>query len=159
MKLFYANSGPSTVVLGDRGKTYDVELGMVPVLKLANYVGLPITLTAPTWVTVGPSSYWNRNDGTTNFCGPMSSSRCALSNAGVVSTGLTAKMPIDFLIPSRLGNWYVDAGFQYYHIINDALLGAQVLTGAAGGAAGVAGTFPQSHRDIVVGFTGIGMSF
>jgi len=30
---------------------------------------------------------------------------------------------------------------------------------AAGGAAGVAGTFPQSHRDIVVGFTGIGMSF
>ena len=159
VKLFYANSGPSTVVLGDRGKTYDVELGMVPVLKLANYVGLPITLTAPTWVTVGPSSYWNRNDGTTKFCGPTTSSPCALSNAGVVSTGLTAKMPIDFLIPSRLGNWYVDAGFQYYHIINDALLGAQVLTGAAGGAAGVAGTFPQSHRDIVVGFTGIGMSF
>jgi hypothetical protein len=29
---------------------------------------------------------------------------------------------------------------------------------AAGGAAGVAGIFPQSHRDIVVGFTGIGMS-
>ena len=159
VKLFYANSGPSTVVLGDKGKTYDVEIGAIPTLALKPYTGWNITLTAPTWITVGPTSYWNRQDGTTNFCGPTTSAACATSNAGVVSTGLTAKMPIDFIIPARLGNWYVDAGFQYYHIINDALLGAQVLTGSAGGASGVAGNFPSSHRDIVVGFTGIGMTF
>jgi hypothetical protein len=159
VKLFYENSGPSTVVLGDKGKTFDVELGVVPTLALQKYVGLPITLTAPTWVTVGPTSYWNKNDGTTNFCGAASNQPCALSNAGVVSTGLTAKMPIDFIIPKRLGNWYVDAGFQYYHIINDALLAAQIFTGAAGGASGVAGNFASSHQDVVVGFTGIGMTF
>jgi len=159
VKLFYANSGPSTVVLGDRGKTFDVELGLVPTLALKKYTGVPITLTAPTWVTVGPTTYWNRNDGTTNFCGATSSLPCALSHAGVVSTGLTAKMPIDFLISPRFGNWYVDAGFQYYHIINDALLAAQIFTGAAGGAANVLGNFPSAHRDVVVGFTGIGMTF
>jgi hypothetical protein len=162
VKLFYANSGPSTVVLGDKGKTYDVEIGMVPLLMLKKYIGVPITLTAPTWITVGPSSYWNKNDGTTNVCGPVAGapgSACALSNAGVVSTGLTAKMPIDFIIPARFGNWYADAGFQYYHIINDALLGAQIFTGSAGGASGVFGNFASAHRDIVVGFTGIGMSF
>jgi len=159
VKLFYAASGPSTVVLGDKGDTYDVELGVVPRLDLKPYTGVPITLLAPTWVTVGPSSYWNRNDGTTNFCGQLSNQPCALSNAGVVSTGLTGKMPIDFIIPARLGNWYVDAGFQYYHIINDALLAAQIFTGAAGGASNVLGNFPSSHQDIVVGFAGLGMTF
>lgn len=159
VKLFYANSGPSTVVLGDKGDTFDVELGVVPRLDLKPYTGVPITLLAPTWVTVGPSSYWNRNDGTTNFCGQMSDSPCALSNLGVVSTGLTGKMPIDFIIPARLGNWYVDAGFQYYHIINDALLAAQIFTGAAGGASNVPGNFPSSHQDVVVGFAGLGMTF
>jgi hypothetical protein len=159
VKLFYENSGPSTVVLGDKGSTYDVEIGMVPTLALKKYTGVPITLTAPTWFTVGPSTYWNRQDGTTNFCGTTSSLPCATSNFGVVSTGLTAKMPIDFIIPTRLGNWYADIGFQYYHLLNDALLGAQVLTGSAGGAAGVAGNFPSAHNDIVVGFTGIGMTF
>lgn len=159
VKLFYEISGPSTVVLGDKGSTYDVELGLVPTLFLKPYTGLPITLTAPTWVTVGPSSYWNKNDGTTNFCGPTSSSPCALSNAGVVSTGLAGRMPIDFIIPPRFGNWYVDAGFQYYHIINDALLAAQIFTGAAGGASNVLGNFPSAKQDVVVGFTGIGMTF
>ena len=159
VKLFYENSGPSTVVLGDKGDTFDVEIGIVPALALKKYTGVPITLTAPTWFTVGPSKYWNRQDGTTNFCGTTSSLPCADSNFGVVSTGLTAKMPIDFIIPTRLGNWYVSGGFQYYHILNDSLLAAQIFTGAAGGGAGVFGTFPKAHEDVVVGFTGIGMTF
>lgn len=159
VKLFYAVNGPSTVVLGKGGDTFDVELGMVPTLDLKKYAGVPITLTAPTWITVGPKSYWNRMDGTTNVCGALSNAPCSTSNAGVVSTGLTGKMPIDFLIPPRLGNWYVKAGFQYYHFINDALLGAQIFTGAAGGSAGVFGTFPNAHRDAVIGFTGFGMTF
>ena len=158
-KLFYAASGPSTVVLGKRGNTYDVELGLVPTWDTQKYTGIPLVFTAPTWVTVGPTSYWNRNDGTTNFCGPTSSLACPLSNSGVVSTGLTGKLALDSVIPKRLGSWYVDAGFQYYHILNDALLAAQIFTGSAGGASNVFGTFPNSHRDVAVGFAGFGFNF
>ena len=123
MKLFYAASGPSTVVLGKRGDTFDVEIGMVPTLDTKKYTGVPLIFSAPTWVTVGPKSYWNRNDGTTNFCGALSNAPCALSNAGVFSTGIQAKYMLETFVPKRLGSWYVKGGFQYYHIINDALLG------------------------------------
>jgi hypothetical protein len=147
VKLFYAASGPSTVVLGKPGGTYDVELGLVPTLDL-NKSGVPLVLTAPTWVTVGPTTYWN--NGATG-CGASVLTPCAASNAGVLSTGLTGKAPLTF-IPKRFGNWYGDAGFQYYHIINDSLLLAQTITGTAA-------TFATAHRDIVVAFAGIGFGF
>ena len=41
VKLFYAVSGPSTVVLGKRGDTYDIEIGMVPTVSFAKN-GLPV---------------------------------------------------------------------------------------------------------------------
>jgi hypothetical protein len=145
VKLFYAASGPSTVVVGKSGQTYDVELGIVPTLSLKKYTGANVTLTAPTWVTVGPSTYWNVGG---NVCGVA---LCSTDSAGVFSTGLTAKWGLDF-IPSRLGNWYAKGGFQYYHIINDNLLLAQTVVGTAA-------TFATAHRDIGVGFVGFGMGF
>ena len=105
VKLFYAASGPSTVVLGKRGDTYDVEIGMVPTFDTKKYSGVPLIFSAPTWVTVGPKDYWNRKDGTTNFCGLLSNAPCATSNAGVFSTGLQAKYmlePIDPEAPRQL---------------------------------------------------------
>jgi hypothetical protein len=175
VKWFYETDGgsynASTVVLGKSKDVYDVEIGVVPTLDMRKYWGVPVTLSAPTWFTVGPTDYWNRNDGTTDFCGSpaqigTAAAACSLSNLGVFSTGLTAKAPISALIPTRLGNWYVKAGFQYYHIINDALLGAQLLTGSAGsnapapGTGGYGfGTFADAHRDVLVGFAGMGFSF
>ncbi len=147
VKLFYAAEGPSTVVEGKAGDTFDVELGLVPTIDL-NKSNIPVVLTIPTWVTVGPSSYWN--NGATG-CGATALTPCAASNGGVVSTGLTGKTPLTF-IPKRLGNWYADAGFQYYHLINDSLLLAQTVTGTAG-------SFASAHRDIVVGFAGLGFGF
>lgn len=145
VKLFYAVSGPSTVVVGKTGGTYDVEIGVVPTLGLKKYTGLPITLSAPTWITVGPNEYWNAGG---NLCGV---NLCGSGNAGVFSTGLTAKMALDW-IPQRLGSWYVKGGFQYYHLINDNLLLAQTLVGTAG-------TYATAHRDVVVGFAGFGFTF
>ena len=55
-------------------------------------------------------------------------------------------------IPARLGSWYAKGGFQYYHIINDNLLLAQTLVGTAS-------TFGAAHKDVVVGFAGVGFSF
>ena len=71
VKLFYELRGPSTVVLGKSGDTYDVEIGIVPTYDAKKATGMPLVLTAATWVTVGPSSYWNKNDGTTNACGDL----------------------------------------------------------------------------------------
>jgi hypothetical protein len=158
VKLFYELQGPSTVVLGKSGDTYDVEIGIVPTYDAKKATGMPLVLTAATWVTVGPSSYWNKNDGTTNACGTLSSSPCALSNTGVFTTGLQGKLALD-VVPKRLGNWYVKGGARYYHIFNDALLAAQEFTGSAGGASGVTGTFPNAHRDVGVVYAGIGLGF
>jgi hypothetical protein len=159
VKLFYAIAGPSTVVLGDRGDTFDVELGIVPTLDTSKFTGMPLVFTAPTWVTVGPTSYWNRNDGTTNFCGALSNSPCGLSNAGVFTTGLQAQLALDSIVPKRLGSWYVKAGARYYYIINQALLAAQEFTGSAGGASNVLGIYPDAHRDIGLIYAGLGFDF
>jgi hypothetical protein len=133
VKLFWEVAGPSTVVLGERGPTYDVELGATPTLKVTPF-GIPVTLTAPTWITVGPSSYWG---GTSNF--------------GVFSTGINAKTPLSF-VPARYGNWYVDAGIQYYNLINGKLVSAQI-------ADGVSGRNTTGNNNVWVGSVGLGFGF
>jgi hypothetical protein len=158
VKLFYAVQGPSTVVLGKKGDTFDVELGVVPAYDAKKASGIPVVFTFPTWITLGPTDYWNRNDGTTNLCGTLSTSPCSLSNAGVVTTGIQGKLVLDAVVPKRLGNWYLKAGARYYHIINDALLAAQEFTGTAANPT-VVGGFPGTHRDIGVVYGGMGFSF
>ena len=130
-KLFYHFAGPSPVVLG--GNTFDVELGVVPTLDLHPY-SIAAKLTAPTWITVGPSDFWGGG-----------------GNAGVVSTGLTATFPLEF-VAKRYGSWNFHMGVQYYHLINDNLVLAQTLIGSAPAAG-------PGQRDIVTGFGGIGLNF
>jgi hypothetical protein len=175
VRLWWATSGPSTVVLG-KSDTYYVEPGITPTYDFKKYYNVPFTLSAPTWISVGPEDYWNKQvfiagsgtsanimarffAGASNFCGPSSNEACSSSSTGVFATGLTGKYDLGALVPSRLGSWYTKFGFQYYHIMNDALLAAQMFTGAAGGASNVYGTFPQAHRDVVLGFGGVGFSF
>jgi len=106
-KLFWAfSSRSSTVVLGKAGKTFDIELGAVPTYK----TGM-LTLSAPTWITVGPKTYWGvaAPDG----------------NVGVFSTGLKASVPVPFK-PGGAG-MSVYAFGQYYNLINDNLVTAKAL--------------------------------
>jgi len=131
-KLFYEIAGPSVVVTGKGGGTFDIELGAVPTLDLTPWA-IPAVLTAPTWVTVGPSDFWGGG-----------------GNVGVVSTGLTATMPLDF-VSKAYGAWDFHFGVQYYNEVNNQLLVAQQLLGTAGSGSG--------HRNIVVGFAGVGMHF
>ena len=132
VKLFYEFAGPSVVVTGKGAGTFDVELGAVPTLDLHPY-SVPATLTAPTWVTVGPSDFWGGG-----------------GNVGVFSTGFTTTFPLDG-VPKRYGSWNFHFGLQYYHEVNNKLLVAQTLLGTAGTGSG--------HRDIAVGFAGIGLNF
>jgi hypothetical protein len=146
VKLFYAvSSGSSTVVVGKAGGTYDVELGIVPTLDMKRYLGIPLTISAPTWITVGPSDYWNVGG---NLCGVA---LCSNDNVGVFSTGLSGKLALDW-VPARYGKWYAKAGFQYYDFLNDNLRFAQQTT------LGIS-NFANTHKDYVVGYGGFGFSF
>ncbi|SFG37472.1 hypothetical protein SAMN05518801_12049 [Novosphingobium sp. CF614] len=97
--LFYEVSGSSVIGVGKAGDTYDVWLGATPTLKLDG-----LTIAAPTWVTVGPKS----------FFGPISD-----GNLGVVTTGLKITKPIN--LGPRAGKWAISANVQYYHLANDNL--------------------------------------
>jgi hypothetical protein len=90
------------VAVGKRGGPFDVELGLIPTLDLTKR-GIPLILMAPTWVTVGPEEYWNGG------IGILQCRTCSASNFGVFTTGLHAKVPLNF-IPASYGNWYVIAG-------------------------------------------------
>jgi hypothetical protein len=106
-KVFLATAGGSTVVTGRHGGTFDVELGAVPNIDLHPYK-IPVILSAPTWITVGPSSFWGGG-----------------GNAGVFSTGLKATYPLK--LPATAGHWAVYADAQYYHLINDQLVLAESI--------------------------------
>jgi len=131
VKWFWAMSGSSTVVVGRPGNTYDVEIGLVPTIKMMEY----FVLTAPTWITVGPPSFWNGGD-----LG-LKHKRCCL---GVFTSGLNVKMPYR--------NWYLDIGGQYYYLINDSLLQAQTVT------LGVH-SYKKGHRHVGVASAGFGFGF
>jgi hypothetical protein len=127
-KLFYAMSGGSTVVVGKAGGTFDVELGAVPTWDLHGS-GVPIVLSAPTWVTVGPSDFWG-GDG----------------NTGVFSTGLKATLPLS-AIPASAGHWSVYGSYQYYRLVNDRLILAESLLNG------------KSDRDLSLFSVGLSLGF
>lgn len=140
-KWFWAVTGDSTVVVGKRGRTFDVELGLVPTVDFQK-TDFPVILSAPTWITVGPAEFWN---------GGKLGLKHKKNNFGVFSTGLQCEIPISY-IPVSLGSWYLRVGVQYYHIINDSLLEAQTVT------LGVK-SFHSAHRNIWVATAGIGFRF
>ncbi len=128
---------------------YDFFIGMTPTINLEKYWGIPVTLKAPTYVTVRPQSFWN-NYGVAAPFGPSSGS------VGVFTTGLTAVMPLTFM-PAQYGHWYAKAGFQWYDVINTALQNANSFsvdlnTSCAAVSAG-------DCSSIIVGFGGIGVAF
>ncbi len=133
IKLFYAVSGDSTVITGAKGGTFDVEIGAAPAYQITGG-DYPVTLSLPTWITVGPSDFWGGTD-----------------NWGVFSTGLTATVPLAF-VPAKFGHWNAHAGLQYYNMLNSQLLLAQHL----------AGTSPANgdgHRNELLYIVGFGFGF
>jgi len=148
-----ANGGPAVPLGSTHGTRVTVGIGP----SVTPWKPIPLTLTFPLAITMAPSDFWNRNDGTTNFCGTTNTLPCSLNSVGFVLAGVDAKYMLDAYIPKRLGNWYIKGGVHYFHIANDALLAAQ--TSVTPGGTGVVGTFADAHKDIVVLNTGIGFSF
>jgi hypothetical protein len=130
---FYEVTGSSTVVTGRNGGTFDVEVGMVPTYTLKAIKDYPITITFPTWFTVGPKNFWDATGQTKN-------------NFGVLSSGLQLAIPLSF-IPKKFGAWTAFTGFQYYNELNNNLMTASHILGTGG------------HRNIYVGTAGVNVFF
>jgi hypothetical protein len=134
-KLFWAfSSKSSTVVLGKTGKTFDIELGAVPTYKTG-----AVTLSAPTWFTVGPKSYWLTKANATAFGADR-------KNFGVISTGLKVSTPLSFIKGGAGASIFAQA--QYFHLVNDGLQASKALLNSG-----------DSKRDHVVFGGGIGFNF
>jgi hypothetical protein len=132
---FYEISGSSTVVLGNNGGVGYIEPGIVPTYTIKG--STPITLSFPTYVSIGPKKYWG--SGVDALHKPDGS-------LGVFSTGINVNVPLTF-IPAKYGNWHAEAGVLYYHLINDALLRAGGLISG------------NTHRDKLNGYVGVGVGF
>jgi len=122
----------------------DFFIGMTPTVS-GKLWGMPwLTVKAPTYVTVGDSSFW----GTGIFGGPSS------GGVGIFTTGLTFIAGLGQWIPANLGNWYAKAGFQYYDIINTALQQDNAFSVCASPVCG-----DWETKNIIVGFAGVGVAF
>jgi hypothetical protein len=131
---------------------WDVFIGIEPTLSLEKYWGIPVTLKAPTYVTVGPSSFWQRSTGIAAF-GTSS------GGVGTFTTGLNATVPLSWM-PAPYGHWYVKAGFQWYDVINSALQASNALSVGGVVTGGGCGTVSASNcSSIFVGYGGIGVAF
>jgi hypothetical protein len=108
IKLFYNLAGSSTVVVGKTGGSFDIELGASPSLDLHRYK-LPLIVSVPTWLTVGPSDFWGGG-----------------GSVGVFATGVKLTYPIT-AIPAAAGHWALYGSYQYYNLINDRLVLAESL--------------------------------
>jgi hypothetical protein len=154
VNLFYAAAGPSTVALGKNGGTYRFDVGIAPSFDMSKSWNVPLTITIPLWVTLGPTDYWNRGGPGVALCGAGTNAPCATDNIGYLATGVKAKWSLASIIPSRLGNWYLSGSALYYHIYNDSLLAAQTPT-----VLNVNRNFPSAESDIGVFQAGIGFTF
>lgn len=132
--LWWAIAGSSTVILGRQGGTGYVEPGIVPTYTLKMMTDYPLTITMPTYISLGPSSYWDAH------------STFGHKDVGVASVSLNLSVPLAF-IPARYGHWHADAGVTYDYLINNALLHAGTL--ASG----------NTERNVVFGSAGFGFNF
>ena len=132
MDFFWSIAGDSTVILGRRGSTWYVELGITPSYTYKGIQNYPLTFTFPTYFSVGPSHFWNAAGDGGNF--------------GVASTSVNVSMPLAF-IPARYGFWHADAGVQYFYLLNGTLVDAGTL--ASG----------NDNRNVVNASVGFGVNF
>ncbi len=128
----------------------DFIIGMVPKVNMQPYIGIPLTLSAPTWFTVGPQSFWAGDNGGGPGSGCLANGpNCSNGSIGVFSTGLTASLAMTW-IPAQYGHWNVKAGVQFYDIVNTALQTDNLVT---------YGTSFGMQQYITTGFVGVGVGF
>jgi hypothetical protein len=132
----------------------DFTIGMTPTMNMSKWWGVPLTLKAPTYVTVGPSSFWGGN-AAAGAPGVVPGSPGSSGGIGVFSTGLTGIWSLAW-VPANYGHWYVKGGFQWYDIINANLVASNAFSicGLA-----FATCSSSATKSVFVGFAGLGVGF
>ena len=87
LDCWWAISGDSTVVAGRRGGTGYFQPGITPTYTLKLIKDYPITLTFPTYISVGPTDYWSTGSSPT-------SGTWGGGNVGVFSAGFDAAVNV-----------------------------------------------------------------
>jgi hypothetical protein len=124
----------------------DFFVGIDPTLGLQKWWGVPLTLKAPTYITVGPSNFWTGGFGNPNGLVVGGLTVGNHGNLGVFTTGLTGIWDLKW-VPTNYGKWYVKGGFQYYNLINTNLVISEIES------------IGSANRNIWLGFAGIGVAF
>ena len=133
----------------------DFFVGIAPTINLSKWWGVPLTVKAPTYVTVGPASFWTGGAG--NAPGTVVAGQTVGNNGalGVFTTGLTAIWDLKW-IPANYGGWYFKGGFQWYDLINNNLV---ISENESVGCGNPSGFSCKTSRSIWVGFVGLGVHF
>jgi hypothetical protein len=147
VNVFYNYGGAASMGLGKTG-TYRVDLGISPGYSFQKSAGIPLTLTVPAQISLGPSDmYYNGQ----KVCGIKSDSTCSTGTFQYAMTGLQAKYDLGQFVPKKFGSWSVKAGVKYYHIMNDGLRANQV--------GGTAPSFSAAKTNFMVLSTGVHVDF
>jgi hypothetical protein len=132
-------------------------LGIDPTVSLSKWWGVPVTLKAPTYVTVGPANFWTGGAG--NTIGTVRPTGVVVQNDGnwgVFTTGLQAIWDLGKWIPSNYGGWYAIGGFSWYDLINDNLV---LSENESIGCDINRNESCRTSRSIWVGYVGLGVHF
>jgi hypothetical protein len=131
-----------------RPNSSEFFIGMDPTVSMAQWWGgVPLTFKAPTYITVGPESFWTGGFGLAPGAVTSFGTIGNHGNIGIFTTGLTAIYSLKNWVPSNYGGWYVRGGFQWYDIINQNL---RIDNGIA---------VNNSNSSVWVGFVGLGVTF
>jgi hypothetical protein len=131
-------------------------VGVDPTVSVQKWWGVPLTFKAPTYITVGPSSFWVNGAGDAVGAVDKAGEVVAKNgDFGVFTTGLTAIWDLKW-IPANYGGWYLKGGFQYYNLINSNL---RISENQSVGC-GLNPAFAcKTSQNIWVGFVGLGVHF
>ena len=128
---------------------YDFFIGMTPTWDWTKSFGVPITWKVPTYVTVGPASFWNGNPNGLGTINPG-------GDVGTFTIGLTGVYNMTWM-PAQYGHWFLQAGFQWYDVINTSLQVSNAVSIC--GNTNVTACGSGNTSSIFVGFGGIGVAF
>ena len=133
----------------------DFTIGMTPTLNMKMWGAPWLTFKAPTYVTVGPTSFWGCAFGAACSTPAVAGSPGSSGGVGVFTTGLTAVASLTW-IPANYGSWYAKAGFQWYDIVNANLQASNAFS-ICGLAFATCNT--NNTNSVFVGFAGLGVGF
>jgi len=141
--------GVSAACFSCQVNNYDFFIGMTPTWDWTKQFGVPLTWKVPTYVTVGPASFWNGNP---NGLGTISPG----GNVGTFTIGLNVTYPLTWM-PAQYGHWYVKGGFQWYDVINTSLQVSNAVSIC--GNTNVSACGSSNTSSILLGFGGVGVAF